>query len=162
MVRPMMSPVTGITQVYSLTLNHAAMSFRRLSGFRSVCHLSKSATRTWKGALPLFLGGAGYSSGGGERGGEEGAGVGIILTNPALTRGSVVGIIVLLAASHMGVRVGAREDVEPTKWIYSKDLCSSSHARLRARTCAQPRAVATCLRVTCDAFGRSSRCLARQ
>ena len=60
------------------------MSLRRLSGFRSVCSLSKRATRTWKGALPLFFGGAGYAGWsfeavGGDPGGDDGAGVGIIL-----------------------------------------------------------------------------------
>ena len=77
------SPELNITlrrAAQELTLNHDAISLRRLSGFRSLCSRSKSATRTWNGALPLFLGGATpdwWSPGGGDPGGDDGAGVGM-------------------------------------------------------------------------------------
>jgi hypothetical protein len=69
------------------TLNHAPRSFLRRSCFLSFCNFTNRPTSTLNGALPMFCGGIGYdcsllsstSAGGGDLGGEEGAGVGCII-----------------------------------------------------------------------------------
>lgn len=67
----------------SHTLNQALSSFFLLSCFLSFCKRSNSPTRAPKGGLgPLLFCGAGGksdSSGGGDRGGVVGAGVGCML-----------------------------------------------------------------------------------